>query len=297
VERSIDPRDTDSAINVELVPHIAINPAPSVTARNILFVMLPGTGATPNTYREVVRTGAPLGFHTIGLSYPNDNAVNGLCGQSNDPDCAGNVREEVLFGTDTSPLVNVNRANSIVNRLVALLRYLNSNFPNEGWGQYLNGSDPDWSQIRVGGHSQGSGHAAFLGKRVLLDRAVMFSGPGDLGPNGGAARWLTLPAVTPAGRYYGFTHTADPLVSFGNVTGAWVLLGLADFGPLVSVDNAVPPYGNTRRLTTSAPPNPNPTGPTASPAHGAPVADSVTPRDAQGQPIYRSVWTYLVYGT
>jgi hypothetical protein len=259
--------------------------------------MLPGTAATPNTYREVVRTGAPIGFHSIGLGYPNDDAVNGLCAQSGDANCAGNVREEVLFGTNNSPLVSVDRANSIVGRLVSLLRYLDSNFPTEGWGQFLNGTEPDWSQIRIGGHSQGSGHAGYLGKRVLLDRIAMFSGPGDPGPNDGTAAWFTLPSVTPSARYFGFTHTADPLVAFSNVTRAWQLLGLADFGPLVSVDTSSPPYGNTHRLQTSAPPNPNPTGPTASPAHGAPVVDAVTPRDAQGEPIYRAVWTYMVYGT
>ena len=45
----------------------------------------------------------------------------------------------------------------------------------------------------------------------------------------------------------------------------------------------------------AAPPNPTPTGPSASPAHGAPVLDSVTPRDAQGRPVFAPVWITLAF--
>jgi hypothetical protein len=76
---------------------------------------------------------------------------------------------------------------------------------------------------------------------------------------------------------------------------SWDGIGLDDFGAPVSVDGQSPPFGNAHQLTTSGPPNPNPTGPTASPTHGAPVVDSVTPRDAQGNPVYRPVWVYMVF--
>jgi hypothetical protein len=47
------------------------------------------------------------------------------------------VRLEILDGTDRTPLVDVDRANSIENRLIKLLQYLDANRPGEGWGGFL----------------------------------------------------------------------------------------------------------------------------------------------------------------
>jgi hypothetical protein len=296
VERSVNPAQTSNAININLAPHFVINPNPQVAARNRLFVMLPGTLAVPNTYRDVVRTGAARGYHALGLTYPNDDAIEGLCGGSTDPDCAGMTRREVITGEDTSTLVTVNPANSITTRLIALLQFLDSNFPNEGWGQYLANGQPVWSRITIAGHSQGGGHAGYLAKLVELDRAVMFSAPGDTGAaRQSAAQWTSLPNITPASRQFGFIHVEDNLALLANVSRNWQAIGLEAFGALFSVDGAVVPFGNARQLTTAALPNPNPTGPTASPTHGAPVVDAVTPRDVQGRPIYAPVWIYLAF--
>jgi hypothetical protein len=296
VERSVLPAQTSSAININLSPHFVINPDPAVTARNRLFVMLPGTLAVPNTYREIVRTGASRGYHAIGLTYPNDDAIEGLCGNSSDPDCAGRARREVITGENTSTLVAVNEANSITTRLIRLLEFLNASFPTEGWGQYLANGQPVWSRITIAGHSQGGGHAGFFAKLVELDRAVMFSAPGDTGVAvNSAAQWTALPNITPTSRQYGFTHVNDNLAPLANVSRNWQAIGLGAFGPLFSVDGQSSPFGNSRQLTTEAAPNPNPTGPSASPTHGAPVVDAVTPRDVQGRPIFTPVWIYLAF--
>ncbi|MBA3836738.1 MAG: hypothetical protein C0499_03650 [Zymomonas sp.] len=290
------PAATDAAININLSPHVVINPNPAVTARGRLFVMLPGTLAVARTYRLILRTGAARGYHTLGLTYPNDEAIEGLCGASPDPDCAGRARTEVITGENTSTLVNVNPANSITNRLIALLQFLDRTFPAEGWGQYLANGQPRWDLITVAGHSQGAGHAGFLAKRVVLNRAVMFSGPGDTGPApNSSALWVSLPNITPVDRQYGFTHSQDPLALFAGTSQNWQAIGLNAFGPATSVDGAAAPFGNSRQLTTNAAPNPNPTGPTASPLHGAPVVDAVTPLTAQGTPLFEPVWIYLAF--
>jgi hypothetical protein len=296
VERNILPADTNAAITTNLAAHFAVNPAPQVPARGRLFVMLPGTGATAGVYREIVRTGAARGYHALGLTYPNDEAVGSLCSLSADPDCAGRVRREIITGEDTSTLVSVNTANAIIARLTALLQFLDRTFPAEGWGQFLAGGQPDWSRITVAGHSQGGGHAGYLAKLFALDRAVMFAAPGDTGvAPGTAAQWVSLPNVTAASRQYGFIHTGDPLVPLATASRAWDVIGLGAFGPLTSVDGNTAPFGNARQLTTALPPNPNPTGLSASPNHGAPVVDAVTPRDAQGRPLYAPVWIYLAF--
>jgi hypothetical protein len=296
VEREINPMLTSAAININLSSHVAINPDPAVAAKGRLFVMLPGTDAVPRFYRLILRTGAPRGYHAIGLNYPNDEAIGTLCANSTVADCAGLARNEVITGTDSSPLVSVNPANSISGRLISLLTYLAATFPNEGWGQYLINGQPNWSVITVAGHSQGSGHAAYLAKLQNLDRSVMFSGPADVGiAPGSSAPWLSLPNITPVSRQYGFTHTGDTLVPFSLATRNWGLIGLAAFGAPVSVDSVAPPYANSRQLMTSAAPNPNPPGPTASPTHGAPVVDAVTPLTSAGTPLFAPVWIYLAF--
>ncbi|WP_285710385.1 BPSS1187 family protein [Erythrobacter oryzae] len=295
-ERNILPADTSAAITTNLQAHFVINPDPQVPAKGRLFVMLPGTGGIPAVYRDIVRTGAARGYHALGLTYPNDEAVERLCGSSVDPDCTGKVRREIITGEDTSPLVAVNAANAIITRLTVLLQFLERTYPAEGWGQFLSGGRPDWSRITIAGHSQGGGHAGYFAKLVALDRAVMFAAPADSGlAPASTAPWLSLPNVTPADRQYGFIHVDDPLVPLATANRAWEAIGMGAFGPLTSVDGSAAPFGNSRRLTTAAAPNPNPTGPSASPAHGAPVLDSVTPRDAQGRPVFAPVWNYLAF--
>lgn len=296
VEREITPQSTNPALTQNLSPHFVVNPAPNVTPAQRLFVFLPGSGAVPRTYEDIVRFGAARGYHALGLTYINDDAIEGLCGASLDPNCAGDARREVITGVNASTLVNVDAVNSIDSRLQSLLVFLAANFPAEGWGQYLNNGAVNWSLVTVAGHSQGAGHSGFMAKLRDLNRVVMFSGPGDTGAAANtAAAWSSLPNITPVMRQFGFTHTADNLAPLANVLRNWDAIDLDLFGAPFSVDGAAAPFGNSHQLTTSAPPNPNPTGPTASPTHGAPVVDSVTPRDAQGVPIYQPVWAYLAF--
>jgi hypothetical protein len=296
VERDVSPAVTNPAINTNLTAHVAINPDPAVIAKGRLFVMLPGTGAFPRFYRFILRTGASKGYHTIGLTYPNDEAIGTVCATSVVADCAGLARNEVITGVDTSPVVAVNPANSISGRLVSMLTYMAATFPNEGWGQFVTNGQPNWSLITVAGHSQGSGHAAYLAKLYTLNRTVMFSGPSDVGIVGGSGPvWPNLPNQTPASSQYGFTHVNDTLVPRNLVERNWGLIGLGAFGEPISVDASAPPFANSRQLTTSALPNPNPPSPVPDPEHSATVVDAVTPLSPTGVPLFAPVWTYVAF--
>jgi hypothetical protein len=296
VEREIVPSVTSDLITGSASPHIAINPSATVPAKGKLFVMLPGTTAVPRTYRYVVRTGPPRGYHAIGLNYPNSDTIVSQCMGSADLECNGKARREVLTGADVSTVVNVDVPNSIIGRLVALLNYLDTTYPSEGWGQFLLNGQPRWELITVAGHSQGAGNAGYLAKLVSLDRVVMFSSPGDPGASPGAAvQWASLPNVTPASRQYGFTHVNDTQASYARVTANWTAIGLGAFGAILSVDGTSAPFNGSHQLSTSAAPNQNPSGPSAAPTHGAPVVDAVTPLDAQGEPLFRPVWIYLAF--
>jgi len=291
VEHDVLPALTSAQININLSSHYAINPAPTVAARGRLFVMLPGTGAVPVFYRQILRVGAARGYHAIGLTYPNDAAIELLCAGS-PADCTALARQEIITGADVSPLVAVNSANSINGRLAALLTYLQAQYPAEGWGQYLVAGLPDWSRISVGGHSQGAGHAAYMGKLVTLDRVAMFSGPAD-NFAGGAAPWLGQPGQTSAARHYGFTHSGDTIVPLALTLATWSALGLPASGPATNVDGGAAPFGNSHQLVTNV--APNLTVPNIAPEHSATVVDAITPVTAQGAFVFEPVWTYMAF--
>jgi hypothetical protein len=289
----IPPQDTDPQIDINLEAHyVAINRF--VRPKNQLFLFFPGTGGTPFFQQQLSNTAANLGFHAIGLNYPNDQAVNMICGgASADLDCYAKVRLEIKDGADRTPLVNVNRANSIENRLIKLLQYLDKRFPDDRWGQYLeNDNEIKWASIVVSGHSQGGGHAGIIGRYHLVARVVMFAAMDFNGRERRPANWIaepgSTPNATPAERFYGFSHQRDDRVNFTILSRqVWPAYGMNDFGKVANVDDAAPPYGTTHSLTSNLD---TPTGN----FHGCVAVDRNLALQADGTPIYKPVWEYLL---
>ena len=291
VERDVLPASTDAAIDTDLDVHVAINPVPSVGAKQRLFVFMPGSFGKPQNVRAIVREAAGSGLHAIGLNYPNDATVGSLCSGSADASCHGNVRTEIISGDDTSSAVSITRANSIENRLIKLLQALHAQAPTEGWNAYVTSAgQPDWSRLRVAGHSQGGGHAGVIAKRYAVDRAIYFSAPADA-VAGQPAAWMSAAGATPGMRQAGFGHVQDELVPLALIGAAWQTLGLT--GALTSVDGATAPFGGARQLTTDA--SANPAGTAQAPLHGSTVVDDVTPRTADGTPLFAPVWRALAF--
>jgi hypothetical protein len=287
--REVSPTATNQALTQFLSPYQVVVPNSENAVQVRLFVFLPGTGIPPSAYRQFLRYGAERGWHTVGLSYPNTTAVRDTCRGSPDIDCEGKVRRETLTGEDVSPLVQVERHDSILRRLESLLKYLEATYPAEGWSQYTTSGQINWSRLTMAGHSQGAGHAAYLGKMHGLDRIVMFAGPSDLGTGGDMSpRWLASPNITPASLYYGFIHADDAAVPFSVADSNWIGLGLGEFGPVVNVDSVGWPYGNSRRLVTRVQTS-------SRDYHGAIVIDGAGPVDTQGHSQYWPVWNYLAF--
>ena len=65
-------------------------------------------------------------------------------------------------------------------------------------------------------------------------------------------------------------------------------MGLNQFGPIVDVDKAAPPYGNTRRLITAADVKGD-----AKRAHSSVVPGGAAVKDASGKFIHEAVWRYI----
>ncbi len=289
----VSPQTTDPSISTNLSNHfVAVDR--SVTQKDQLFLFFAGTGGTPIFYREITKNAGTLGFHAIGLTYPNDEAVNSLCGGVQaDLDCYGNVRLEILDGTDRTNLVDVNRPNSVENRVLKLLAYLNSTRPNEDWSQFLiNGTEINWSRVIVAGHSQGGGHAGIIGRYHPVKRVLMFAANDYNGLLQSPANWIarpeTTPNATPASRFWAFSHTNDELVSFTLLDNfTWPAYGIPAFGPVVNVDTVAAPFGNTHALTSTRPCDNH---------HGCVASD---PRLVfeDGLPVYKPVWDYMLSGT
>jgi hypothetical protein len=295
VVRLIDPVDTGPGILPledfqdppagDTLHRAAIDPDAPIAGR--LFVFLPGSGGLPSFYTLIVRHAASMGYHAIGLTYPNDPSVRDLIAGETDPELPEKIRRERLFGESLTPKVDVDAANSIRGRLVALLTYLDAQHPGEGWGSFVTlGDEPRWDAIVVSGHSQGAGHAAFLTKTDEPAGVVMFAGPGDFVTGVGPAPWLDAPSLIPARRLLAFTHEDDP--PFAGFLLNQRTLGLADVTPPQYVDG-LRPIDIYAQSMASALASVDPVD-----AHGAVVVDAKLPRTAGGANAYEPVWTALL---
>ncbi len=289
----VAPQTTDPNITTNLNNHyVSVNRG--IAQKNQLFLFFPGTGGVPINCQQINNTAADLGFHAVNLTYPNDEAVNSLCGGSNtNLDCYGNVRLEIKDGVDRSNLVSVNRANSIENRLIKLLIHLRNAAPNQDWGQYLlDDNSINWSKIVVAGHSQGGGHAGIIGRYHSVARVVMFAAMDYNAATNSLANWIALPNSTPnataADKFFGFSHQRDEMVNYTLLSNrVWTAFGMSNFGAITNVDAAIPPYNNTHSLTSNA---------ECANFHGCIVVDARLAFQ-NGVPVYKPVWEYLLSNT
>src|ERR1041385_1113155 len=293
VPRIIAPQTTDPEIN--WIP--TVNPQfnhhyvwldPSQTPRPKLFVFLAGTGGRPRGYQLVQQEAARQGYYAIGLMYQNNVAVVDACTGSPDPDCSGNMRLEIIDGVDRSSAVQMSPENSIDNRLTKLLLYLDAPYPGERWSRFLKDGSPKWSRIAVGGHSQGAGQAALIGKIRHVNRVVLLSGPPDRRIPELPDAWISV-GETPAAKYFGLFHQRD---HFGTaILANFRAFDMGLFGEPVVAELGVPPYGGTHVLVTDL----EPTGGYGIPfPHQSSAVDARTPLGADGSPLLREAWCYLL---
>lgn len=284
----IAPKDTDPAIDNWMEDHIAGFDEKAMSNGKLL-VHLAAMNGLPDQSILILSEAAHAGYHVIGLRYPNDVNIGSECASDMDANCYENMRLEVIDGMDRSPKINVNAANSIVNRLVKLLEYLNNKFPAEGWASYLDTGKPLYTSIAFSGHSQGGGHAALIARNQIVDRVLMFAAPPD-GKDGNPpvpGKWVNANTATANLFYYGLIHTKDP--AFNLITYNWTALNLGSFGVPVDADTISPPYANSHQLTTSLEPATGAAG-----YHNAIVVDADTPKLPDGKPALAPAWRHML---
>ena len=195
---------------------------PSGPARNTLVVILNGSGGSPSQLmidpaRNLFVSALESGNHVLAVAYRSDVAIAQMCDASR-PDCYGASRNTLVMGVFTpgadSSLANIREDEGIIARIDQALRFLSAQHPNAGWSAFI--ANPSaaaasdriaWQRIIVSGHSQGGGHAAYLGKRFSMMRVVQFSSTCDA-PAGVPAPWTAANspwATSPEAAFFGLS--------------------------------------------------------------------------------------------
>jgi hypothetical protein len=194
----------------------------------------------------------------------------------------GKVRLEAATGEDFSPLVNIPKPDGIMERSLQFVKWLATENPEGRWEQFItaDGNGLRWEKVIMSGISHGSTTAARFGMYQKVDRVVMFSGPRD-----NTETWQGEASATPSNRFFGFSHVLDGGWAADHYCRSWQLLKMHNHGPIVNIDVANAPYGNTRCLITNIDVK-NYSGR----AHTIVVPGS---KDAMGQWVYDEVFRYL----
>jgi pimeloyl-ACP methyl ester carboxylesterase len=170
-----------------------------------LLVTVGGTNSRPSNFAELQYFATTLGYDVIAVDYPN-TVTTVKCRGSNDPDCFDKYHQEIVFGKEVSPLCVVDVNNSLQMRLEDALKFLSST--HSRWREYYSDGKVHWQQLVLVGHSQGSGHVAYLAKQFKVERVFLIAGPQDHSDALPAA-WLERPGATPNSRYFALLHKDD----------------------------------------------------------------------------------------
>ncbi len=222
------------------------------------------------------------GLHAIQVHYAN-KWFGTL--KPKDRMARGFIRLEAAIGEDVSDQIDIPKPDGMMERAFQFVQWLAKENPAGQWRQFLTGDGASirWDKVIISGSSHGSTTAARFAKHVAVDRVVMLCGPRDQEQD-----WQAIPSATDPQRYFGFSHVLDGGWTGDHYCRSWELLGLHEFGPIVTIDSSAPPYENSRRLISNAD-----VGGDASKAHGAVTPGKNSPKAADGSLLYEPVWKYL----
>lgn len=184
-------------------------------------MLLNGSGSFPaqltiDPSRNLFTSALESGNHVLAIAYRSDVAVVTMCGSTR-PECYGASRSTLITGVFTpgadGSLADIRVDEGIISRLDQALRALAAARPQAGWNAFINATATTaserivWQRLIASGHSQGGGHAAYLGKMFQMIRAVQFSATCDA-TAGVPAPWTAAAsgwATSPAAAFYGFS--------------------------------------------------------------------------------------------
>lgn len=231
---------------------------PSGVPRAELVVHLPGHSNEPEDQTMLLETAAFAGFRAIGLVWTNGTLVANDCATATDfNDCLETTRDERGFGSNSE---------SVQSELVNLLTALNTDYPLDGWGNFLSAGVPAWNVITLTGYSEGGNQGAYMAKQVAFHSVILISGGGNFGsppPNTSGdpvADWLTQAGATPGDDHFALYHEREPFAA--DYVGAYDAIGVPSISfSRVAEDQITgwPDFGLASRLVVydlTAPVNP-----------------------------------------
>lgn len=226
------------------------------------------------------------GHHAIQVTYPREwfGKMDKLRKDGDDDHFSG-IRLEAATGEDHTKLIDIPKPDGLMERSYQFVKFLDKKHPEGNWKQFLSrdGMGLDWEKVILSGASHGSTTSARLAKEIKVARVVMLSGPRDQ-----TEKWQGMRSATPPERFFGFTHTLDDGWKNHHYCRSWLMLDLHKFGSVVNIDESKPPYGNTRRLISTAD-----VGNNAGRAHSASTPGGASPKGKNGEYLYEDVWKYL----
>ena len=268
----VKPEQTDPAIQTVHGPNLAAYD-PRANPKHRLLLFMNGTGAKATNDLGLVRIFAGWGYHAISLDYENGVLTASLAHGTNST-VFDKYRQAIVTGAPVSDKIKVDPANSILNRFQKLLVYLAAHDPDGGWDEFVQDGKPVWDRIIVAGHSQGSGHAAYIGKIFSVDRVLIFSGPQDyLDDLHQSAPWQGGASATPPGRFFAFLSLNDPFNVNHQEANCAMLMQLAKPETL-AVQPGEPVHGNCQILINDVP---------KKRAHGSTISSA-----------YTNAWQYML---
>lgn len=211
---AIRPSATGRGISDAFGLHVVAYPG-KVTPETPVYIHLVGTGGIPAgpegayTNSGILIDGTTAGYVVINLAYPNVEPLRRMCGD--DGDCYERVRWQIISGerppapwTDRSRVVPPEDIDSRLRALVDALAASGRELPSAL-------RPIDWSRLRVGGHSQGAGHAALIARRRAVARVCMLAGPTDTSAGLVPASWIGGSWATPLADRRLVIHRGDEL--------------------------------------------------------------------------------------
>lgn len=199
-----------------------------VTPATPLYIYFRGTGSRPfepstgfaSTSLRILQEAIDHGRLGVVLAYDNFPGLADLC--RDDLACYEAVRLEIIVGieaNDPGDFKHVRPPDDIMSRIDALVGYLHTvdaaRFANE----------VSWPTTRLGGGSQGGGHAAFIAKQLRgVEWACNLAGLGDVDSSLQPAPWITSTTwMTPLSRMRAVIHAQDPY--WDRTIASWTAFG------------------------------------------------------------------------
>lgn len=250
-------KDADPGVSFNDNSQVAVIDNRAATLMGKLVLPFAGVGTSSGTLEAGGEFCARRGFHVLGIAAFQDYDI-----LSKGADFFGNARRSVFEGvlhTREGAFANIamTKADGVAQRTQKALQYLQSKYPDEGWGYYLEADGSvRWSDVIFSGFSHGGSNAARFAFLVEAARVVSLAAPRenlctrlDLKDCGGlVATWLSEAPKTPLERFFAITGKSDEQ----HLQHLFAMEKLGYMGAATPLDGAQPPYGNSHRLIANA---------------------------------------------